>query len=104
MKYGMLEIMKFSMESICVKIIKVQSHYMAKNTSRKSSLSNKATSLKRDRTLPLSAALIERDSGPGLGLVITDRYLESHRLCYAISLRGKLFSFMAHSVQLVLPN
>jgi len=48
--------------------------------------------------------LIHRESGPSLGLVVTDRYLESHRLCYAINLRGKLFSFMGSSVQLVLPN
>ena len=44
------------------------------------------------------------ESGSALGLIITDRYLESHRLCYAINLRGRLFSFISHSVQLVLPN
>src|SRR5436190_10713218 len=39
-----------------------------------------------------------------IGIVITDRYLESHQLCYALNFRGRLFICRPSATVFVLPG
>lgn len=39
-----------------------------------------------------------------VGVIITDRYLQSHRLCYALDDRGKIFLVKPRSILFVLPD
>src|SRR5579862_3966836 len=88
-------------EKTC-EIIKAYYHWKAANTYKRNSRSSWAHSSRREGSSILFP--VDRSDFASIGIIVSDRYLKSHRLGYAVNSRGRLFLVRPNSAVFVIPQ